>query len=66
MSCGVGHICSLDLMLQWLWCRQAAVAQIGPQAWNPLYAVGAALKSKKTKQNNPFKKKKKEKKELKP
>ena len=31
-------------MLLWLWCRQAAVAPIGPLAWEPPYAVGAALK----------------------
>ena len=27
-----------------LWCRPAAVALIGPLAWEPPYAVGAALK----------------------
>ena len=27
-SCGVGHRCSLDLVLLWLWCRPAAIAQI--------------------------------------
>ena len=30
-----------------LWCRSAAVALIGPLAWEPPYAVGAALKKKK-------------------
>ena len=29
-----------------LWCRPAAVAAIGPLAWELPYAVGAALKSK--------------------
>ena len=31
----------------WLWCRQAAVAPIGPLAREAPYAVGAALKRKK-------------------
>ena len=52
MSCGVGHRCSLDSELLWLWCRLAAVALIGPLAWEPPYAVGAALKSKKKKKSN--------------
>ena len=29
-------------MLLWLWCRPAATAPIGPLAWEPPYAVGAA------------------------
>ena len=33
-----------DLALLWLWCRTAATAPIGPLAWEPPYAVGAALK----------------------
>ena len=33
----------------WLWCRLAAVALIGPLAWELPYAVGMALKSKKKK-----------------
>ena len=41
---GVGHRCSLDPMLSWLWCRPAAVAPIRPLAWELLYAAGAALK----------------------
>ena len=51
MSCGVGHRCGLDLALLWLWCRPAAVAPIHPLAWEPPYATGVALKSKKTKKN---------------
>ena len=47
MSCGVGYRHSLDLALLWLWCRPAAVVPIRPLAWEPLYAMGAALKSKK-------------------
>ena len=33
----------------WLWCRPAAVAPIGPLAWEPPYASGMALKSKEKK-----------------
>ena len=32
-----------------LWCRLAAEAPIGPLAWEPPYAVGTALKSKRKK-----------------
>ena len=35
----------------WLWYRLAAVALIGPLAWEPPYAVGVALKGK-NKQTN--------------
>jgi len=38
-----------DLVLLWLWCRLAAVAPIEPPAWEPPYATGVALKSKKEK-----------------
>ena len=34
-----------DLALPWLWCRPAAAAPIRPQAWEPPYAVGVALKN---------------------
>ena len=47
MSCGVGRRLSSNLVLLWLWCRLAAVALIGPIAWEPPYAAGAALKRKK-------------------
>ena len=43
VSCGVGCRCSLDLALLWLWCWPAAMAPIRPLAWEPPYAVGAAL-----------------------
>ena len=49
MSCGVGRRLSWDLFLLWLWWRLAAVALIGPLAWEPPCASGAALKSKQTK-----------------
>ena len=43
VSCGVGCRHGLDPMLLWLWCRPAATAPIGPLAWEPPYAVVAAL-----------------------
>ena len=55
MSCDVGHRCSSDLALLWLWRRPAATALVRPLAWEPPYAVGAALKKdkrQKTKDNN--------------
>ena len=33
----------------WLWYRLAATAPIGPLAWEPPYATGAALKRQKRK-----------------
>ena len=44
MSCAVGHRRGSDPKLLWLWGRPAAVALIRPLAWEPPYAVGAALK----------------------
>ena len=50
VSCGVGRRCGLDPVWLWLWCRPVAVALIGPLAWEPPYALGAASeKAKKTK-----------------
>ena len=52
MSCGVGRTHGLDPVLLWLWL--AAVTLIGPLAWEPPYAVGAALeKTKKKKISSP-------------
>ena len=49
-SCGVGCRCSLDPVLLWLWRRPVATAPIGPLAWEPPYASGAAQENgKKTK-----------------
>ena len=48
MRCGVGRRRGFDLAL--LWCRPAAIAPIGPLAWEPGCASGAALKSKTNKQ----------------
>ena len=47
MSCGVGCRRRSDPMLQWLWRRPVAIALIGPLAWKPPYAVGAALEKAK-------------------
>ena len=50
MSCGIGGRCGSDAVLPWLWSRLEAVAQIGPLAWEPPYAVSvASLKKKKKK-----------------
>ena len=54
MSCGAGRRCGSDLVLLWRWCRPAAVAPIGPLAWEPPYAVGTALKSKKREKERLF------------
>ena len=43
MSCGVGGRRISDLALLWLGHRPAATAPFRPLAWEPPYAVGAAL-----------------------
>ena len=50
VSRGVGHRRGSVPALLWLWCRPAATTPIGPLAWEPPYASGAALKSKKEKE----------------
>ena len=55
MSCGVGCRCGLDPALLWLWHRPVATAPIGPLAWEPPYAAGAAqeiAKRQKKKKNH--------------
>ena len=42
MSCGVGCRRGSDPTLLWLWRRSVAAAPIGPLAWEPPCAVGAA------------------------
>ena len=49
VSCGVGCRCSSDPALLWLWHRPVATAPIGPLAWEPPYAAGAALNGGKKK-----------------
>ena len=53
VSCGVDHRCGSDPVLQWLWGRLAAVAQIEPLPLELPYAVGAALKKKQKKKISP-------------
>ena len=50
VSCGVGRRQGSELAMLWLWRRPAATALIGPLAWEPPYAVGAALKRQTNKQ----------------
>ena len=53
LGCGVGHRCGSDPALLWLWHRLAAMALIGPLAWEPPHAVGAAVeKTKRQKKSN--------------
>ena len=60
MSCGVGCRRGSDPALLWLWRRPVATAPIGPLAWEPPYAVGAAQEiAKKTKKKKKKRQKKK-------
>ena len=43
----------LDPAWLWLWWRPAAIAPIRPLAWEPAYAVGAALKKREKKKRKP-------------
>ena len=58
MSCDVGCRRSLDPGLLWPWRRPAATAPIGPLAWEPLYAEGAAQEMAKRKKDKKKKRKK--------
>ena len=49
MSCGVGCRRGSDLAWLWLWHWPASVAPIRPLIWEPPYAAGVALESKKAK-----------------
>ena len=60
MSRGIGGRRILDLALLWLWCRPVATAPIRPLAWEPPYAVGAALKRTKDNKKQKTKKQKPE------
>ena len=51
MSCAVGCRNSSDPALLWLWHRLVATAPIGPLAWEPPYAEGAALEEAKRQTN---------------
>ena len=56
MRCGVGHRCSLDPELLWLWLWSTAVALIGPLAWetpcDPSVTLKRKRKKKKAKKEN--------------
>ena len=52
---GVGHRCSSDPTLLWLWHRPAATDLIQPLAWEPPYATGTALNRQKTKKKKRIK-----------
>ena len=47
MSCGIGGRQSSDSELLWLWCRPVVTTPIQLLAWEPPYAVCAALKRQK-------------------
>ena len=49
MSCGVGHRCSSDLALLWLWQRLAATVPINPLPWKPQNDINEAQKKEKKK-----------------
>ena len=54
----MGHRFGSDAELLWLWRRPEATAPIGPLAWEPPYAAGAALekikKKKKKKKSSSY------------
>ena len=52
VSCGIGCRRGSDPTLLWLWRRLAAIAPIGPLAWEPPYAAGAAQEMAKRKKKN--------------
>ena len=47
VSCAIDCKCGLDPSSLWLWHRPAAIAPIGPLAWEPPCAEGVALKKNK-------------------
>uniref|UniRef100_A0A8D1HFE9 Sulfotransferase n=1 Tax=Sus scrofa TaxID=9823 RepID=A0A8D1HFE9_PIG len=59
--CGVGCRRGSDPALLWLWHRPVATAPIGPLAWEPPYAAGAAQEIGTSKDKKKKKKKKKKK-----
>lgn len=61
MSCGVGCRYVSDPELLWLWRGPVTTAPIRPLAWEPPYAIGAALeKVKRQKTKNKKNKQKKQ------
>ena len=57
MSCDVGCSHGLDPTLLWPWHRPVATAPIGPLAWEPPYATGAAQEIAKRQKKKKKKKK---------
>jgi len=57
VDCGVGCRRGSDPALLWLWRRPAATALIRPLAWEPPYAVGAALEKAKRQKDKKIKNK---------
>ena len=51
MSCGVGRRRGSDPALLWLWHRPVGTVPIGPLAWEPPYAAGAAQEIAKSEKN---------------
>ena len=49
MNCGLGHRCSLDPVLLWLWCRPAATVLIWHLAWELAPCHGCTPKKTKKK-----------------
>ena len=48
-TCGVGHMCCLDLVLLWLWYRLAAAALIWPPSLRPSICHRCGCKKEKKK-----------------
>ena len=57
MSCGIGRRRGSDLALLWLLPRPVGTALIQPLAWDPPYAVSAALEEEKKKKKRKERKK---------
>ena len=56
----MGHRRGSDPAWLWLWCGPAAVALIGPLAWEPPYTVGVVLEKAERQKKKKKKKKKKD------
>ena len=62
MGCGAGRRRGSDPKL--LWCRPAAIAPIGPLAWEPPYAAGTAQEMAKRQNKTKTKQKKQKQKKI--
>ena len=52
MSHDVDHRLASDPALLWLWCMPVATVPIRPLAWEPPYAMDAALKDQKRRESH--------------